>query len=100
MNRRIFRYELPINDAAHEIPSGKVVHLNEYRMKHITGERNRIEVWVEATLSGESLASAIIGTQHVQVFGTGHPIPDSAEHLATCIDGSLVWHLYRVEATK
>lgn len=96
MTRRIFRYEIPIDDQPHEIPAGKVVHLNEYRMKHITGERNRVEVWVEVTLGGASIADDINGTQHVQIIGTGHAIPDGATHLATCLDSQLVWHLYRI----
>lgn len=28
-----------------------------------------------------------------RVFGTGHPIPPRAFHVATCQDGVFVWHL-------
>jgi hypothetical protein len=31
-----------------------------------------------------------------QVFGTGYPIPDNAEHVATYFHEPFVWHLYNV----
>lgn len=94
--RRVLRYEIPIDDNFHEIPAGKILHLSEYRHKNITGERARIEVWVEVTFEGAGVVFPIIGLQRVQVFGTGHPLPEDAAHLATCLDGALVWHLYQV----
>lgn len=95
-SRRVLRYEIPIDDNFHEIPAGKILHLSDYRQKHITGERARIEVWVETTFDGSRVLSPIVGLQRVQVFGTGHPLPEDATHLATCLDGALVWHLYNV----
>ena len=35
-------------------------------------------------------------TTMVQVFGTGHDMPDEAEFLATVQDDPFVWHLYDV----
>lgn len=97
VTRRPFRYELAINDEPQELPAGKILHLTEYRKKNITGERQRIEVWVEITLDGPDFTGSITNTQHVQVIGTGHPIPDGSEHLASCLDGPFVWHLYQVK---
>lgn len=31
------------------------------------------------------------------VYGTGHPIPESATHVGTALDGGLVWHLYELD---
>lgn len=33
----------------------------------------------------------------VCVFGTGHPIPDGAQHLFSCQQGPFVWHLYTID---
>lgn len=99
MNRRILRIELKVDDQARELPAGKIVHFSDYRKKHITHEQNRVEVWVEAHMEGESLLAGTIGTQQVQVFGTGQPIPDGAEHLASSLAGPFVWHLYRLPET-
>lgn len=95
-SRRVLRYEIPIDDNSYEIPAGKILHLSDYRQKHITGERARVEVWVEVTFAGSRVVSPIVGLQRVQVFGTGHPLPDDSAHVATCLDGSLVWHLYKI----
>ena len=99
MNRRIFRNELKINDQAHEIPAGKIVLFTEYRQKHITHERDRVEVWVETQLAADHLLAKSIGRQRVQVFGTGQSIPEGAEHLASCLADRYVWHLYRLLET-
>ncbi|MGC0270792.1 DUF7352 domain-containing protein [Glutamicibacter soli] len=96
MNRRIYRHELKVNDQAHEIPAGKIVHFTEYRNKHITHEKDRVEVWVETQLVADHTIAKSIGRQRVQIFGTGQSIPDGAEHLASCLAGSFVWHLYRL----
>ncbi|MGO2069650.1 DUF7352 domain-containing protein [Glutamicibacter arilaitensis] len=99
MNRRIFRYELNVDDQVRGLPAGKVVHFADYRMKNITGECNRVEVWVEAELVGNSLSFDFAGVQNVQIFSTGQPIPDGADHLASCLAGQFVWHLYRLPET-
>lgn len=96
MNRSILRIEIKVDDQAHELPAGKIVHFSEYRKKHITREQERVEVWVEAQLEGDGLLGEVIGTQHVQVFGTGQSILDGAEHLASCLADPFVWHLYRL----
>lgn len=100
MQRRPFRYELPVNDAAHQLPAGKILHFTEHRNSRL-GAVHRVEVWVEVAINGDDfLRDPITGAQHVQIIGTGHPIPDGAEHLASCLDGPLVWHLYRLKESS
>lgn len=96
--KRVFRYTVPIDDSIHEIPEGRVVHVDT---RHLT----EVEVWVEVTPAGAT------GSRAVQVFGTGHVVPIEAEHIGTALSpagevsdgvmivghrerGELVWHLY------
>lgn len=95
--RRPFRYVLPVNDAVHELPAGKILHLSEDRRKGLSGSR-RIEVWVEVTIDGDDfMKDPIVGTQQVKIIGTGAWIPPGAAHIATCLDGMFVWHLYQIK---
>lgn len=97
MNRRPLRYELPVNDNAKPLPAGKILHFTEHRNTSHGGV-HRVEVWVEVTFDGDDFRNDhFVGTQRVKIIGTGHPIPDGAEHLATCLDGPLVWHLYKLK---
>ena len=86
----VYRYEVPVDDQPHRLPTGLVLHV---------GCRNDpavVEVWLWVQRSpifeGHEIA--------VQVFGTGHPLPPEVqEHLGTTLaaDGYLVWHLFRVQ---
>lgn len=100
MRRKVLRYEIVVNDQPSTLPVGKVVHLSEYHQKHITGERNRVEVWVEVAIPESWPYAENFPTQRVQIFGTGHDLPEGAVHLASTLDGSLVWHLYQLSALK
>lgn len=96
MSRRVLRYEIPINDQPHKIPAGKILQLHPYRMRAITGERNRVEVWIETTVPDNWPHAEPIGSRQVQIFGTGQPLPEDATHLASTVDDRLVWHLYQL----
>jgi hypothetical protein len=90
VDRRMFRYEVPIDDSAHVIPLSRppvrvsaavtdgVFWFVEFWAEHITGT-----VKVDRTF---------------QVFGTGHPLPSAAHWIATCprTGHGLVWHLYEI----
>lgn len=94
--RRVLRYVVPIDDDTHEIAGGKVLMVSPDRAQEHPARR--LEVWVDTetvvTLSG-LLATTV---SYVRVHGTGQPLPaDTGEHLASCIDGPLVWHLYRAD---
>ena len=46
-------------------------------------------VWVEHPINSEEAVELIFVT-----VGTGHVIPEGAEHIGSLIDGAFVWHLY------
>lgn len=91
MTRRVYRYELPVTDEPITIPSGKVVLLTKKR--GFIPRQHLIEVWVEITLP-------INVYRRVQIVGTGHDVPDGAEHVASTLDGDFVWHLYLLAPTE
>ena len=95
--RRVLRRSLTVTDQ-HSLPAGPVVLVQRDRSygwrPHDAGQ---IEVWVEATTpEGWPAVPGQGEPRAVQVFGTGHPIPDGAIWLGSCLDGSLVWHLYDI----
>lgn len=92
--KRVYRYEVPIDDAVHMIPDGKVIHVDTRRV-------TEVEVWIEFPATGG------LPDLPVQAFGTGHDIPADAVHLGTALTpdwthqggqprGRFVWHLYAV----
>lgn len=87
--RRVLRFEIPIDDQPHKLPSGRVVMVSENRR----GFPNRVEVWVD-TEEGENLARGT--SQKLQVFGTGHPVPEDALWVGSCRADPLVWHVFEV----
>ena len=101
MNKRVLRYVIGIDDTEHEIPAGKVVMFGRGNANRTPGFEHRIDVWVENLTPENWLMGPVheLPAMTVQVFGTGQPIPPAFEWLATCIDGHLVWHLYRTDPT-
>ena len=86
--RRVLRYVIPLDDRTHDVAEGLPV-LCATRNNHVNGP----ELWVEADCPDDFPVSGP-EVRPVQAFGTGHVIPDGAEHLGSCIDGPFVWHLY------
>jgi hypothetical protein len=102
--KRVYRYEVPVDDGVHMLPAGKVVHVDSRR------QADTVEVWVEFPATGG------LPDLPVRVFGTGHDVPADAVHLGTALSpdmptftpadsvfarpgsarGALVWHLYAV----
>jgi hypothetical protein len=102
--KRVYRYEVPVDDDVHMLPAGQVVHVDSRR------RADSVEVWVEFPAKGG------LPDLPVRVYGTGHDIPDGALHLGTALSpdvpahtpddsvferpgvvrGALVWHLYAV----
>ena len=93
--QRPLRYEFPIDDGVHTIPEGKVIAACTSRYKEPDAYR-WFEVWVSVRMRDEHAPH----TRKVQVIGTGHFIPSSAEHLVSWSDGAFVWHLYDVTHTE
>jgi len=102
--RRVLRYEVPIDGDPHEVAAGKV--LMACRKRGSEWPARELEVWVEVEVLSagheklrdpaalNTLTAA--ATRQVVVLGTGQLVPGEAEHLASCIDDRLVWHLYEI----
>ena len=91
INRRMFRYVVPVDDRAHvfelwDTPVAVAVARRD-------GRDFSVEFWAEHAEDGLTIAHAY------QVFGTGHPLPNGAEWVATCprTPEGLVWHLYELK---
>lgn len=58
------------------------------RVVHVAEQFGRVTVWFE---TGDRSLS-------LELFGTGHPVPDDAQHRGSilCLDGALVLHLYEI----
>jgi hypothetical protein len=98
MQRRILRWEVPVDDQPHKIGGGRVVHV-AIRPQRIQGRDHRVEVWTDETLASEWPEGPDPQTATVQVFGTGQRLPETTgEHVGAAIepDGVLVWHVVRV----
>lgn len=88
MNRRVWKYSVKPRSARQsiEVPAGAVpVALHEQ-----TGVLN---MWVE--LDVDNAQSNV--PMHYWILGTGWPVPDEAEHVATTMVGGglFVWHLFK-----
>ena len=94
--RRVLRYEVPADDTSHLIGAGPILMTTPWRQA-ASSPAGRLEVWVQVEVADDWPATRE-ERQSVQVFRTGHPIPDGAIARASCLDGFLVWHLYEVPA--
>jgi hypothetical protein len=91
MTRRMYRYEVPVDDQSHLIPlSGLSDAYGPLHVEAVTA--HLVEFWAEQDTNALTRARAF------QVFGTGHPLPDGATWVGTCtrLNNGLVWHLYEV----
>ena len=83
-SREVWKVSLPMDDQWHEYAMGRIVHVD---CQH-PALGDTVEVWFE---------NEPPTTRRLRVFGTGHPIPDGAEHVgstARMANGRLVWHVY------
>jgi hypothetical protein len=93
IDRRMFRYTIPIDDRAHVISlSGSPVACAA--SLGADGEFC-VEFWAEHAETAPRARRAF------QVFGTGHPLPDGATWAGTCprVRG-LVFHLYEIPSAE
>lgn len=63
---------------------GKIVHVRPHTVD--TG----VELWIEVEPNTPVVIRSFV------VYGTGHPIPKSEEHVHTWVEGAYIWHLYEV----
>ena len=50
----------------------------------------------ESCLWAEIDPDADTEMRHFRVIGTGHIVPENAEHVGSYIDGPFMWHVYEV----
>jgi hypothetical protein len=91
IDRRMFRYTVPVDDQPHVIELWDTP-VAFAATRTVSGEFS-VEFWAEHAKGGLTIAHAF------QIFGTGHPLPDGAEWVATCprTASGLVFHLYRLK---
>ena len=87
-DRAMFRYEVPIDDEAHKFR----LRGNPVAVAMATSGR-AVEFWAEHDTSQSECDQAF------RVYGTGHPLPGSAEWVGTCprTASGMVWHLFEVK---
>lgn len=84
MSRRIFRYEVPVDDRWHAIRARAPLYV-------ACRQVDAVEFW--AWEPGDDPP-----VMEYRVFGTGHPIDEPGSlHVGTAIStgGGLIWHLVR-----
>ena len=84
MSKRVLKWSIAVDDSVGVVGGGKVVHVASQNPPYL------IEVWTEEF--------GVEVPRRVQVFGTGHAIPNGSIHLGSCIAGPFVWHVYEVTA--
>jgi hypothetical protein len=84
--RAVHRYEVSVDDHAHDIElHGPIVHVD-------CRNPDRVEIWAMTGVQQPMVRT-------FQVFGTGQPLPDNAAHIGTALagrGGTLVWHLFEL----
>lgn len=99
MQRRVLRWEVPVDDRWHQIGGGEVL-LVDARPLMPGFATPRLEVWTQESVDMDWPNSDPRALKRdVAVFGTGHVLdPQAGEHLGSVIDrgvdGALVWHLF------
>ena len=85
---RVLKWTVEVDDLPHPIGSGKVVLVAAQHSD------SSVQVWTEESRDRDHPGIF----KAVQIYGTGHDIPDEAEHVGSCLalNGRLVWHLYAV----
>jgi hypothetical protein len=90
IDRRVFRYQVPIDDQPHMIPLSRPPFSVSAAVHDDTGWF--VEFWAE------HIGGMVKLGRTFQVFGTGHPLPTAAHWVATCprTESGLVFHLYEI----
>ena len=86
MSRRIYKYPFKVNDHVElTMPRGATI-------LHVACQAGVPYVWALVDIDEP------MEVQEFRVFGTGHPLPDEpwiqGLHVATFMQGALVWHLF------
>lgn len=78
---RVLRWDVPVDDAWHDIGAGDVVHVAARSHRERPGDL--VEVWTLEDLS--NTYAETVPQRSVTVFGTGHPLPDDVYHIGTTV---------------
>lgn len=90
MTARVLKWDVPVDDQAHKIGTGEVLHVA------VQTAPNAVQVW---TLEPDKPSL----WKPVQVFATGQPIPARWKHIGTALALSVtpfsviapyVWHVF------
>ncbi|QYC54980.1 hypothetical protein SEA_POPPER_63 [Arthrobacter phage Popper] len=98
--RKIFKYEVPIDDAAHALlmpKHARIVHV-EAQTKTLSPSDYlgaRCTFWAEVDADPGALAEM----RTFQAFGTGQEIPEGT-YRGTVLIGPLVFHLYEISESE
>jgi hypothetical protein len=82
---RVLRWDVPVDDAWHEIGAGGVVHVAARAHRERPGDL--VEVWTLEEMPDTSIE--MLPKRSVSVFGTGHQLPDGVYHIGTAVVPSL-----------
>lgn len=95
--RKIFKYEVPIDDAVHALlmpKNARIVHVGAQTKTLTPGNYlgARCTFWAEVDPDTKS-----VEIRNFQAFGTGQEIHEGS-YQGTVLIGPLVFHLYEMEA--
>lgn len=90
--RTVLKWTVPVDDQWHPIGDGKVLHVTSQ-----FGKRDEVQVWTEQELDQDQRVY-IRKPRGALIIGTGHKVPEGAEHIGSVVPlsagGHLVWHCY------
>lgn len=87
MTRRIFRYEIPVDDKNHDVRLSDTANVLKVGARSVSA----VEFWAEHNDARPEMVRTF------RVFGTGQAVPDGYRHVGTpepVYGGALVFHLY------
>lgn len=93
--RRVLKWQVPINDSPTFVGSGRVVHVDCQN-----NDPSYVQIWTDEANSMNWIERGIGKNRKVQVFGTAQIIPEDAVHLGSVIPVGvkLVWHVYELRS--
>lgn len=86
--KRVLKWPVPVDGRPHAVGRGQVAHVGS--SPENAGRTDRVDVW---TIEDDR---SRVPDRAVQVFGTGHEVPESAAYLGSVVVGPLVWHVFEV----
>lgn len=86
--RKIFKYSL--GECFESSDGSTIIKLpGKHRITYFGDQNGVMTMWAEVD------PDAVTGPVTFKIVGTGHPIPDDFDFVATAPSGPFMWHLYR-----